>query len=80
MSGIAQADAQSILDALIQAQINDPAGAIGSISVAGRTVTYKSGAELIQQINYWQRIVSGFQRKTAGMSRHSFVLPNFSGR
>lgn len=80
MSGISLADAQTILTALIEAQKCDPVGAIGSISINGRTVTYKGSDDLIKQVNYWARIVAGLQRNAAGVSRTSFVLPNFSGR
>lgn len=80
MSGISLADAQSTLDALIEAQKCDPIGALGSVSINGRTVTYKDSKDLIEQINYWSRIVAGLQRTAAGASRHGFVLPNFNGR
>lgn len=80
MSGITLADAQAILNTLIEAQKCDPAGAIGSFSVGGHSVSYKSSQDLIDQVNYWSRTVAGLQRVASGQSRHSFVLPNFSGR
>jgi len=80
MSGITLANAQAIVEALVQAQISDPVGALGSVTIGGRTVTYKSADDLIKMLNYWQRTAANLQRIAAGVSRTSFVLPNFSGR
>lgn len=76
MSGITQAQAQAILDALIEARTSG-ATDMGSVSVAGRTVTYRSAADLIMEINYWSRIVVGHQRITDGHSRHGVSVANF---
>jgi hypothetical protein len=77
---ITLADAQSILKKLIDAQACDPVGALGSVTVGGHTVTYKGADDLIKMINYWSRVAANLQRAAAGVSRTSFVLPNFSGR
>lgn len=80
MSGITLTDAQAILDVLVEAQKCEGAGYIGSFTVGGHSVSFKSGAELIDQINYWSRIVASLQRRAAGQSRHGYFVPNFSGR
>lgn len=77
MSGITLTQAQQILDALIQAQIDDPIGALGSVSVGGRTVSYKSADELITQTNYWSGVVADLQRKAAGANRHGRSVASF---
>jgi multidrug resistance efflux pump len=76
MSGITQAQAQAQLDALLEAQSNN----FLSVSIAGRTVTYRTAEDVIKAINYWQRVVSGFQRSADGHSRHGFQIANFQSR
>ena len=80
MSGITLAQAQQVLDALIAAQIADPAGTIGSFSIAGRSVSYRDSRDMIDQINYWSSIVAQKQRQAAGQSRHGFAVADFRGR
>lgn len=81
MSAISLADAQAILAKLIEVQKNDAAGAIASVSVAGRAVAFKTAADLILQINYWSRMVAdltaaavpgGGGRLAHGRSRATF--------
>jgi hypothetical protein len=76
---ITLADAQTILNAHVEALKCDPVGMLGSVTIGGRTVTYKSAEELMQTINYWSRIVATLQRRAAGGSRHGYLLPNFRG-
>jgi hypothetical protein len=78
MSGITLAQAQQILDWLIEQKICDPAGNIGSVSIAGRSVSYRSAADLDEEIFRWQEIVTELQRRAAGMSRIGMKLAKFS--
>lgn len=77
MSGITREQAQQVLDALIQAQIEDPSGSLGSVSVGGRTVTYRSAEDMISLINYWRRTVAELSRVAAGGSRISMKRATF---
>lgn len=76
MSGITQAQAQTNLDALLSLQ----SGELSSVSIAGRTYTYRDAQDIIRLINYWQRIVSGFQRRADGGSHHGFKAANFQNK
>lgn len=78
MSGITLSQAQQILDKLIEQQTCDPAGSIGSVSIAGRSVSYRSASDLIELIDYWSGKVAELQRKAAGMSRIGMKLAKFS--
>lgn len=80
MSGISRADAQEILDRLIDAHKCDPLGALGSVSIGGRTFTYKSAEDLIRMINYWSGVVADAQRVAAGQHRLSLAVADFRGR
>lgn len=75
MTGITLETAQTHLDALLAAQASNMA----SVSIGGRSYSFRSSADLIEAINYWQRIIAGFQRKTAGQSRHGFSVANLGG-
>ena len=68
MSGITLAQAQQVLEALVQAQIDDPSGSLGSISVAGRTVTYRDAEDVIKLIEYWRGMVDAKRRLAHGGS------------
>lgn len=72
-------DAQQILSTLIEVQKNDPVGALGSVTVAGRTVTYKSARELIDSINYWSNTVARLQRSAVGGPWHGRSRASFRG-
>lgn len=65
-TAISLADAQAILAKLIEAQKCDPIGALGSVSINGRSVSFKSADELITMINYWTNIVSQLTQRAAG--------------
>lgn len=72
---ITLADAQEILNALVQAQKDDPLGALGSVTINGRTVSYKSADDLIKMLNYWQNMVARLQR--SGSRRHGRSVASF---
>ncbi len=69
MSGITLQNAQAILDKLVAAQLAGGAGAVGSFTLNGRAVTYRSADELLKQITYWSNMVAQLQRNSAGGSR-----------
>lgn len=73
MSGITQAQAQANLDALLLAQSSN----MLSVSISGRSVTYRSTKDLTEAINYWQRVLHGLMRKAVGQSRHSMSAAAF---
>ena len=79
MSTIELSDAEEILAALIQAQKEDPGGTLGSITVGGRTVTYKSADDVIKLIEYWRGIVNSKKRVRAGRSGIGMKLASFRG-
>lgn len=78
MSGITLTQAQAILDNLIARRICDAEENIGSVSIAGRSVTYRSSTELDEQIEKWSGIVTELQRRAIGMSRIGMKLAKFS--
>lgn len=78
MSGISVTQAQEMLDKLIEQQLCDPAGTLGSVTVGGRTVSYRSAEDLIRLIDYWRGLVTELQRQAAGMSRIGMKLAKFS--
>jgi len=67
-TNISLSDAQAILDALIAAQKEDSIGALDSISVNGRSYSFKSADDLIKMINYWSGIIAQLKRSAAGAS------------
>jgi hypothetical protein len=77
MSGITLAQAQQVLDALVQAQIDDPSGSLGSITVGGRTVTYRSAEDVIKLLGFWRSLVAEKTRIAAGGSRLSMKRARF---
>jgi len=72
---ITVAQAQAQLDALLAAQ----AGQMLSVSVGGRTVTYRSLKEVTDAINYWSRLLAQLQRVAAGGPRVGHSLADFRG-
>jgi hypothetical protein len=64
-----------------QAQLDALLGALSSnmltVSIGGRSVTYRSASEIQSQINYWERVVAGFTRQAAGISRHGTSVVSF---
>lgn len=65
--------AQAQLDALLAAVSSN----MLTVSIGGRSVTYRSAEDLQASINYWERIVAGFIRQAGGLSRHGISLANF---
>jgi hypothetical protein len=79
MTGITLADAQTILTKLIEAQKANPSGTIGSVQIGTRSVTFRSAADVIELINYWQRMVATLSRAAAGRPRHGRSVATFRG-
>jgi|GEM_PF-2727372 len=78
MSGLTLQKAQQILDALIDAQLNAAANEMSSVSVAGRTVTFRSMKELGDEIARWQNIVARLKQAAAGGPRHGASVALFN--
>jgi hypothetical protein len=66
--------AQAQLAAMLAAQ---SAGNLRSITINGRTTTFATTAEFLEQLNYWVRMVTEFQRRAAGRSRHGYAGASF---
>lgn len=79
MSGITLDQALQVLDELMAAQIADPSGSLGSVTVNGRTVSYRNADDVKKLINYWRRTVAQLQRRAAGGSSVSMKLATFRG-
>jgi hypothetical protein len=76
MSAYTLAQAQAQLDALLSSQA---AGGVLSITIHGRTVTYASMVDMQKAIDYWTRVITGLERKAAGLSRHGYSVADFRG-
>jgi hypothetical protein len=79
MTDVTLAQAQQVLDALVRAQIEDPSGSLGSVTVNGRTVSYRNAEDVIKLIEYWRGLVATKQRQAAGGSRISMKRASFRG-
>lgn len=79
-TAISLSDAQTILAKLVEVQKNDPIGALSSVSVNGRTVSFKSADELITSINYWTNIVSQLTQRAAGAPTFGRSAATFTRR
>jgi hypothetical protein len=73
MITVAQAQAQ--VDALLAAQ----QGGMLSVSIAGRTVTYRSLKDLTEALTYWTRVLAQAKRVQSGASRHGYAAADFRG-
>lgn len=73
MSGVTLAQAQAQLDALLEAQSNN----LLTVTIGSRSMSYRSAADIQQQINYWHRVIAGIQRAAGNESRHGFRVANF---
>lgn len=73
MSGITLIQAQEILDALILAQATGING-FSSVTIGGRTVSYRSAEEVITLINYWTRVVN----RLSGGGRAGYSVATFN--
>lgn len=65
--------AQAQLDALLAAKASN----MLTVSIGGRSVTYRSAADVLEQINYWTRVIAGLKRQASGLSRHGFSVAGF---
>jgi hypothetical protein len=65
--------AQERLDALLAANASN----MLTVSIGGRSVTYRSVDEITKQIAYWQRTIAGLQRAAAGVSSHAIAVARF---
>lgn len=70
---ITKAQAQAQLDALLSAQSNN----ILTVTIGGRTVTFRDAPDLAESVNYWQRVVAGLTREAQGVSRHGMRVARF---
>jgi hypothetical protein len=70
------AQAQAMLDALLA----QPPGSIGSVSIGGRTVSYRSLGELTDAIVFWERRVATLTARAAGKRGPSFLAADFRSR
>lgn len=73
MSGITLAQAQAQLDSLLATQ----ASGMLSVSIGGRSVTYRSSRDLQDAITYWARLVAQLTRTAAGGPRIGHSLADF---
>lgn len=73
MSAITIEQARAQLAALLAAQGSN----LRTVTIAGRSVTYATGQEMIDAANYWARIVTDLERKAAGRSRHGYAAASF---
>lgn len=67
MSGITLEQAQAKLDELLAVQLSG----FLSVSINGRSYSFRSFDEIAAQINYWNRIICRLQRKAAGQVGYS---------
>ena len=72
-TAITLAQAQAQLDALMTAQ----SGNTLTVRFGERSVTYRTATEIIEQINYWSRLVTELSRTAMGASRHGYAVADF---
>lgn len=68
MSIFTVAEVNEIIDTLKCQLIADPMGTIGSVSIGGRTVSYKSADELEKIVTFWEGQLSRATASAAGRS------------
>lgn len=73
MSNMTLAQYVTLRDALIET----PPSAMGSVSIAGRTVTWTSLAEFREHLIWLEGIITSLRTVAAGGSRLGFSLANF---
>lgn len=73
MNTITLEQAQAKLDALMEAQASETL----MVRFGERSVTYRTGQEIIDQINYWSRVVTELRRVASGASRHGYAVADF---
>lgn len=72
------AECDTAIAALKEQLVCDPAGSIGSMSINGRTVTYRSAADLQEILRMWMRNRSDAARAIAGVGRTKMSVAKFS--
>jgi len=68
--------AEAQLNALMEARGNN----MLTVSIGGRSVTYREMADLSMAINYWARIVASFNRVAVGLDPHGISIARFGIR
>lgn len=63
------AECNEAIENLKTALIQDPGGMIGSVSIAGRSVAYKSADDLTKLIAFWQKQLTLAQGAAVGTPR-----------
>lgn len=69
MSIFTAAECNEAIENLKCQLIADPGGMIGSVTINGRSVSYKSAEDLEKLISFWQRQLRLAQSSAAGVSR-----------
>ncbi len=77
MSIFTVAEVEEIIDALKAQIISDPMGTIGSVSVNGRSMEYKSAEELAQIVSFWEQQLASAAASAAGRPRISPKVARF---
>lgn len=75
-AAITLAEAQAKLAALKASSASETL----TVRYADRMITYRTAQEIIEQINYWARVVTELQRTAMGASRHGYATADFSRR
>lgn len=78
MSLFTVAECNEIIEALKCALIEDPGGMIGSVTIAGRSVSYKGADDLEKLLAIWQRQLTLAQRSAASVPRINPKVARFS--
>lgn len=63
---------------LKQALLDDPAGTLGSVSINGRMVQYRSTDDLLKLINFYAREIARLERIAAGGRRTNYAVARFN--
>ncbi len=63
------AECDQIIERLKCQLLEDPSGSIGSFSIAGRTIQYRSAEDLESLINLWTRQRSNAVKAASGAGR-----------
>lgn len=69
MSIFTVAECQEAIENLKCQLIADPGGMIGSVTIAGRSVSYKSADDLERLVAFWQRQLTLAQGASSGVPR-----------
>ncbi len=77
MSIFTVAECESMISALKCRLIEDPGGAMQSVSVDGHTVTYSSAEDLEKRIRMFMRLKAEAERSSAGVRRGMGSVADF---